>query len=123
MQVEIEGKVTKVFELRTGISARTGNEWKRQDYLIETPGQYPRRCLATVADGNIDMFNLQEGKQVRVTISIDAHEYAGRWYNDFRITGVGDPMATTQQPGVPPIGEPAPQSVGASGSDSALPWE
>lgn len=123
MQVEIEGKVTKVFELRTGISARTGNEWKRQDYLIETPGQYPRRCLATVADGNIDMFNLQEGKQVRVTISIDAHEYAGRWYNDFRITGVGDPMATAQQPGVQPIGEPAPQSVGASGSDSALPWE
>ena len=73
MQIEIEGTITKVLELREGQSARTGNAWQRQDYVIETPGQYPRRCLFTVADGNIAMFNLQEGKRVRVTLSIDAH--------------------------------------------------
>ena len=78
MQIEIEGTITKVLELRTGTSSRTGNAWQRQDYVIETPGQYPRRCLFTVADGNIAMFNLQVGQRVRVTLSIDAHEYQVR---------------------------------------------
>ena len=37
LQVEIEGTIIKALELRSGISARNGNEWRRQDYVIETP--------------------------------------------------------------------------------------
>ena len=100
MQIEIEGTITKVLELRTGTSSRTGNAWQRQDYVIETPGQYPRRCLFTVADGNIAMFNLQVGQRVRVTLSIDAHEYQDRWYNDFRaISAVSADAAQPAQSG------------------------
>lgn len=127
MQIEIEGTITKVLELRTGTSSRTGNTWQRQDYVIETPGQYPRRCLFTVADGNIAMFNLQVGQRVRVTLSIDAHEYQDRWYNDFRAVNAVSVDATqpAAQPGVPPIGAPLPPPAEpqASGDDNALPWE
>ncbi|MDO4951044.1 MAG: DUF3127 domain-containing protein [Bacteroidales bacterium] len=131
MQIEIEGTITKVLELRTGTSSRTGNAWQRQDYVIETPGQYPRRCLFTVADGNIAMFNLQVGQRVRVTLSIDAHEYQDRWYNDFRAINVvsADAAQPAQsgpaQQGMPPIGAPLPPPAEpqASGEDNALPWE
>ena len=126
MQVEIEGTITKVLELRTGTSSRTGNTWQRQDYVIETPGQYPRRCLFTVADGNIAMFNLQEGQRVRVTLSIDAHEYQDRWYNDFRAVNVANPDAAPEAAaGVPPIGVPLPPPAApqASSDEQALPWE
>ena len=122
MQVEIEGTITKVLELRSGTSSRTGNAWQRQDYLIETAGQYPRRCLFTVADGDIAMFNLQVGQRVRVTLSIDAHEYQDRWYNDFRAVSAV-PAAAAQTAG--PVGAPTPPPAEpqAPAADSALPWE
>ncbi len=130
LQIEIEGTIIKALELRSGISARSGNEWKRKDYVIETPGQYPRKCQFTVADNNIDEFNLQEGASAKVTISIDAHEYNGRWFNDFRAIAVNQPTST-----VPPtaagaqIGVAAPQQPAApadplsGNSNQALPWE
>lgn len=126
MQIEIEGTITKILELRSGTSASTGNAWQRQDYIIETPGQYPRRCLFTVANDNIALFNLQVGQKVRVELSVDAHEYQGRWYNDFRAVGVSDPAtAQTQQQGVPPIGAPLPPPAEPAGpqANTALPWE
>lgn len=113
--------------MRTGTSSRTGNTWQRQDYLIETPGQYPRKCLFTVADGNIALFNLQVGQRYKVTISIDAHEYQDRWFNDFRAIGINMPDATPSvgTAGEPPIGAPLPPPAepAANPSDSALPWE
>lgn len=130
MQVEIEGRIIKVLELRSGVSARSGNPWRRQDYVIETPGQYPRKCQFTVADSNIDIFNLKEGANVKVTISIDAHEFNGRWFNDFRATAVGIPTATvppTEGPqiGVPQSSQPtSPANDPLSGASSeGLPWE
>lgn len=140
MQVDIEGTIIKVMEERTGTSARSGNQWRRQDYVIETQGQYPRKCLFTVADGNIDMFGLREGKRVKVTLSIDAHEYNGRWFNDFRAISVADadaPQASSAA-GMPPIGAPAPAQPSQAAADPAaqgsaasqipagaqpLPWE
>ena len=125
MQVEIEGTIIKALELRSGTSARTGNAWQRQDFVIETPGQYPRKCQFTVADGNIALFNLQEGARVKVTISIDAYEYDGRWFNNFRAIGVANPDAAQQPAGVAPIGAPLPPPAEApsGNSDTALPWE
>lgn len=125
MQVEIEGTITNVMEPREGTSSRSGNIWRRQDYVIQTPGQYPRKCLFTVADSNIDTFNLQQGQQVRVTLSIDAHEYNNRWFNDFRAIAVvpaGAPQTSTV-PGMPPIGAPDPAAPQAPAGAQPLPWE
>lgn len=125
MQIEIEGTITHVLEARQGTSQRTGNLWRRQDYVIETQGQYPRKCVFTVADANIDTFNLQVGQQVRVTLSVDAHEYNNRWFNDFRAIAVvpaGAPQTSTM-PGMPPIGASAPDMPQTPAGAQLLPWE
>lgn len=125
MQIDIEGTIIRVMEPREGTSQRTGNIWRRQDYVIETQGQYPRKCVFTVADANIDTFNLQQGQQVRVTLSVDAHEYNNRWFNDFRAISVapaGAPQASTV-PGMPPIGAPAPEQTPLPSGAQPLPWE
>ena len=38
--MEAQGKVIAILEARSGVS-KAGREWMSQEYVIETPGQYP----------------------------------------------------------------------------------
>ena len=84
--MDITGKIIEVREPREGVSNRTGNKWKSQDYIIEWfEGQYPRHCIFTVfGEDRISQMNLQQGQEYTVSLDIDAHEYNGRWFNDIR---------------------------------------
>ena len=46
--MDLTGKIIAVLEPRGGVSNRTGNNWKSQDFVIEVPGQYPKKCVFTV---------------------------------------------------------------------------
>ena len=46
--MELTGRIIAVMEPRSGVSARTGNSWMTQEYVIEVPGQYPRKCVFRV---------------------------------------------------------------------------
>jgi len=86
MTYEFIGKVLNLNE-RSGQSAR--GPWKMWECVIEhdTTGQFPRRVLVSVWDENayntIASIQQQQGV-VRVTCSVDAREYNGRWFNDIR---------------------------------------
>ena len=95
MQIEIEGTITKVLELRTGTSSRTGNAWQRQDYVIETPGQYPRRCLFTVADGNIEGI-IPPGEEGKLSFVFDTNKNVGYVHHTIRIYGNIAPNGVAQ---------------------------
>ncbi len=83
--MELEGKIIKVLESRGGTSARTGTPWKVQSYVLEVPGQYPRRMMFEVfGEEKIAQMNIQEGQDLKVSFDIDAHDYQGRWYNQIR---------------------------------------
>ena len=43
--MELTGRIIAVLPAQSGVSARTGNNWMSQDYVIEVPGQFPRKCL------------------------------------------------------------------------------
>lgn len=87
--MEITGKIIAVLQPQGGVSARTGNSWKSQDYVIETQEQYPKKCVFRVfGEDKIGQFNIQAGEVVTVSFDIDAHEYNGRWYNDVRAWAV-----------------------------------
>jgi hypothetical protein len=60
-----------------------------QDYVIEVPGQYPKKCVFRVfGEDRIKQFNIQMGEDVTVSFDIDAHEFNGRWFNDVRAYNV-----------------------------------
>ena len=46
--MEITGKIIAVLNERGGVSQRTGNEWKAQEYVLETEEQYPKRMCFDV---------------------------------------------------------------------------
>ena len=112
--MEIEGKIIAVMPAQGGISARTGNSWKSQDYVIETHEQFPKKCVFRVfGEDKIANMNIQIGEELRVSFDIDAHEYQGRWYNSFRAYDVRPIMAG--QPNETPSLEPFPPAAGAVG--------
>lgn len=82
--MELSGKVIAVLEPRGGVS-RTGNEWKVQEYVIETHDQYPRKmCFDVFGADKIDQFNIKAGEEITVSFDIDAREWNGRWFNSIR---------------------------------------
>lgn len=113
--MEIEGKIIAVMPSQGGVSARTGNSWKSQDYVIETHEQYPKKCVFRVfGEDKIANMNIQIGEELRVSFDIDAHEYQGRWFNDVRAWKVDriDPAAAqAAAQGVQPF--PAPEAAAA----------
>ena len=98
--MEITGKIIAVLPAQGGVSQRTGNPWKSQDYVIETHDQYPKRCCFRVfGEEKINQFNIQLGEEMTVSFDIDSHEYQGRWFNDVRAGAVN---RNIQAPGAVP---------------------
>lgn len=128
--MELTGKIIAVMEPRGGVSARTGNSWKTQEYVLEVPGQYPKRCVFNVfGEDRINQFNIQNGDELTIQFDIDAREYNGRWYNDIRAYGVvrgqqstaGAPMATAAPSAATAPFPPAQEPV-SEGSSDDLPF-
>jgi len=83
--MELTGKIIAEFNERGGVSNRTGNEWKAKSYVLEVPGDYPRKFVFDVFGvDRLQAFNIQIGELLTVHFDIDAHEYNGRWFNDVR---------------------------------------
>ena len=87
--MELTGRIIAVLPAQSGVSARTGNNWMSQDYVIEVPGQFPRKCLFRIfGEDRIKQFAIQQGEDLTVQFDIDAHEFNGRWFNDIRAYNV-----------------------------------
>ena len=87
--MELTGRIIAVMEPRSGVSARSGNPWMTQEYVIEVPGQYPKRCVFNIfGEDRIKQFNIQMNEDITIQFDIDAREYNGRWYNDIRAYNV-----------------------------------
>ena len=107
--MEFTGRIIKVLEQRAGVSNRTGNPWKMQDFVIEeTMGQFPKRMVFNVfGEDNLNRFNIQEGQELTVSFDINAREYNGRWYNDVRVWNVMPAAAAQPVAAQPTAGAPA----------------
>lgn len=104
--MELAGKVIAVLEPRGGVS-KNGNEWKVQEYVIETHDQYPRRmCFDVFGADKIQQFNIQVGEELNVFFDIDAREWQGRWFNSIRAWKVERVNANAPQ--MPPVDAPFP---------------
>lgn len=80
--MQISGKIISISDKISGISKK-GNAWARQDYVLETIEQYPKRCCFSVlTDEKINNLAIKLNEMVTVHISIDAHFYEGRWFNE-----------------------------------------
>ena len=117
--MDLTGKVIAILQANSGVSARTGNAWMSQEYVIEVPGQYPRKMLFRVfGEDRIKQFNIQAGEEITVQFDIDAHEYNGRWFNEIRAYNVQRGQAA----GAIPAATPFPPQQGAAPQAATAPF-
>ena len=108
--MEVTGKIIGEFNERGGVSNGTGNEWKAKSYVLEMPGDFPRKLVFDVFGvDRLQAFNIQIGEIITVHFDIDAHEYNGRWFNDVRAFRVDrGQVAPAAEPEAAPAVQAAP---------------
>lgn len=83
--MEIRGKIFAALEERSGTSAKTGNNWRCAQYVLETIEQYPKKMLFEVfGEDKIQSMDIKVGEELTVFFDVDAREYNGKWYNQIR---------------------------------------
>ncbi len=115
--MELKGKVIQLLQMQTGMGKK--GQWKKQEFIVETQAQYPKKvCLSAWGD-KIDQFRVAEGDLVNVSVDLESREYNGRWYTEARawkLDKVGN--GATAGNGAPsaPVGD-EPFSSNASSTD------
>lgn len=80
--MQLIAKLVNVLTIQTG-QGKNG-EWKKQDIIVETDGQYPKKLCISLWGDKINDINLQIGHYYRYEIDIESREYAGRWYTEIK---------------------------------------
>ena len=83
--MEFKGKVIKVLKKVTGTSKK-GAEWSKQEYVLESDGQYPKHlCVEVFGEEKINQFNIQLGQIINAHLNVDSSEWRERWFNQIQV--------------------------------------
>ena len=81
--MEIKGKIVQLLPIVEGQGKK--GKWVKQDAIIETPGQYPKKvCISLWGEELINKYDLQVGLEVTAHINAESREHSGRWYTELR---------------------------------------
>lgn len=107
--MELTGKIIQLLPEESGQSAR--GPWRKQQYILETEGQYPKKVCFMAWGDKIDEFKIQEGDELIVSINIESREYNGRWYTDVKAWKIQRGTASENQAAPSPQPEAFNQDV------------
>jgi hypothetical protein len=82
MDLKINGTVTQLLPEQSG-EGRNG-PWRKQEFILETEGNYPKQICIVMWGDNIDKFGVKDGERLTAHIDIASREFNGRWYTDVK---------------------------------------
>jgi len=94
--MEINGTITQILP-EVGGTGKTGNPWRKQDYILETKDQYPKKICFNAWGEKIDQFALQAGDDVTVSFDVESREYNGKWFTEVKAWSVRKGTAQAQE--------------------------
>jgi hypothetical protein len=80
--MEITGKIINLLPLQTGISKN--GQWKKQDIIVETGGQYPKKVCISIWGDKINEAQLVIGNNLDIAFELESREFNGKWYTDVK---------------------------------------
>lgn len=83
MSIQIKGKVVKTLPQVSG-TGKNG-DWVKQEFVIETIEQYPKKiCFSVWGDLTEFVNSLEEGREIVVFFNAESREYNSKWYTELR---------------------------------------
>lgn len=80
--MQLSAKLIQLLPVQTG-TGRNG-QWKKQDMIVETDGQYPKKICVSVWGDKINEDILKVGNRLKIDFDVESREYNGRWYTDVK---------------------------------------
>ena len=123
--MDIRGKIIQKMDPVGGVS-KAGNQWKKQEYVLETLDSYPKKVKFDFFGDRADQYPLEVGDIITLSYDIESREFNGRWYTDIRgFKAMKEdpnsvPAAAAAAP-YQPAGEPAPAPAPTPDSSMAPP--
>ena len=90
------GKLIQKLPLQSGIS-KTGNSWQKQEFVIETMEQFPRKICANLwGEKTAVLETLNIDDKIVMSFDLESREFNGKWYTDVKAWKVEAVSATPQ---------------------------
>jgi hypothetical protein len=80
--MQITARLVQLLPLQTG-TGKNG-QWKKQDIIVETDGQYPKKICISVWGEKINESQLKPGNRLKIDFDVESREFNGRWYTDVK---------------------------------------
>jgi len=80
--MDISGKIIQFLQVQSG-QGKNGT-WKKQEFILETGDNFPKKVCIAVWGDKIDMGSFKTGDLVDVSFDVESREYNGRWYTDVK---------------------------------------
>lgn len=81
--LSVTGRIIQVLPPQGGTS-KAGNQWRKQEYVLETEDDYPKKICFNFFNDRIDQNPLQIGDRINLQFDLESREYNSRWYTDVR---------------------------------------
>ncbi len=100
----VKGKLVKILNLESGV-AKSGNPWKKQEFVIETQDQFPRKICFTLFNDKVALLNdiEEEGAVLEVSFDIESREFNNKWYHNINAWKIDKMVQGSSGGVVPPI--------------------
>tara|TARA_Y100000385_G_scaffold289557_1_gene359409 strand:- start:935 stop:1303 length:369 start_codon:yes stop_codon:yes gene_type:complete len=80
--MKISGKIIAILPIQEGNSKN--GRWKKQSFVLETEGNYPKSLCIDLWGDKIDDSNLAIGNMVIAYIELSSREWNGKWFTDVK---------------------------------------
>jgi hypothetical protein len=80
--MNIKAKLVQLLPLQTGMGKN--GQWRKQDIIVETEGQYPKKICIGIWGDKINEKQLIIDNQLDIDFELESREFNGKWYTDIR---------------------------------------
>ncbi len=122
MSLTQKGKIIQILKTETGVS-KSGNAWSKQEFVIETQDQFPKKICFTLFGDKVSLLNgLSENTEVDVSFNVESRDFNGKWYHNINAWKIDRVDVGTPSGDFPPEYSLADVPPERDGDDSDLPF-
>jgi len=96
--MQVSAKLIQLLPLQSG-TGKNG-QWRKQDVIVETDGQYPKKVCISIWGDKINEDQLKVGNRLKIDFDVESREYNGRWYTDVKAWKIEVEGGSNEEPAI-----------------------